>query len=115
MEPLRTHAEQRQQLHRQTCEIAESYKEPADEKHYCTIQEKCDWISVREATKRFPLGRSTIFLLIKERRIRSLLLRKRGNISGKRLVSTFSIADYIASHATPDVDHRQQANRGNAS
>jgi hypothetical protein len=72
-----------------------------------------NWITVRQATSRFPLGRTSIYELIREGRIRSLLLRKRGNVSGKRLLNSASIEAYIASYATPSVREIREKRAGN--
>ena len=109
MEQLHTHAAQRQQLHRATCQIAESYKEAVETRPFCTIAEKSDWISVKEATQMFPFGRTYICDLIKNGEIDSRLIRKRGNVSGKRVLSISSLERFIASHPRPKIKRIEDA------
>ena len=50
-----------------------------------------DWIRVSDAVKRFSIGRSTLYLLIKSNQIKSCSLRRRGMLRGIRLLSCDSI------------------------
>jgi excisionase family DNA binding protein len=50
-----------------------------------------EWISVQQASRLFSIGRSSLYNLINEGKLRSVSLRIRGNIRGKRLISAESL------------------------
>ena len=50
-----------------------------------------EWLTVQQAARQFSIGRSSIYALLSAGRIRSRLLRVRGNVSGKRLISAESL------------------------
>lgn len=54
-----------------------------------------EWLRIPEAVRRFGLGRSTIFELIRTRQIKTALIRKRGNTRGIRLISTDSLRAFV--------------------
>lgn len=54
------------------------------------------WVRVDEAVRLYGIGRSTLYLLIKEGRLRSRLIKaRRDSIRGRRLLSTDSIEAVI--------------------
>ena len=58
-----------------------------------------EWLRIPEATRCFGIGRSSIYELIAEGKIKSASIRKRGNVRGIRLVSADSLSHYIESQA----------------
>lgn len=55
-----------------------------------------EWIRVPEATRRYGIGRSSLFTLIRNKRIASKVLKTRPhNVSGLRLISTESLRSLI--------------------
>jgi hypothetical protein len=54
-----------------------------------------EWLRVPEAVRRFGLGRSTIYELIRSHEVKTALIRKRGNTTGIRLISTDSLRAYV--------------------
>lgn len=60
-------------------------------------ENEAEWVRINRAVKQFGVGRTSLFRLIHEGSIKSSLLRKRGNVSGIRLISTDSLRQYIES------------------
>ena len=60
-----------------------------------SVAQDPEWLRVPEAVRRFGLGRSTIYELIRNREIKTALIRKRGNTTGIRLISTDSLRAFI--------------------
>lgn len=58
---------------------------------------KPEWLRVNQVTHVFGIGRSKLYELLAEGVIKSASLRKRGQVSGTRLVSYDSCAAYIES------------------
>ena len=58
---------------------------------------KPEWLRIPQVTQIFGLGRSKIYELLSDGEIKSVSLRKRGQMHGTRLISYDSIADYIES------------------
>ncbi len=58
---------------------------------------------------KFGIKRSLAYVLISEGEIRSVVLRRRGTIKGKRLVDCASVRAYLESQPT-DIDPRLAAN-----
>jgi hypothetical protein len=58
-----------------------------------------EWLRVPEAVRRFGLGRSTIYELIRNHEIKTALIRRRGNTTGIRLISTDSLRAFIEKFA----------------
>lgn len=58
---------------------------------------KPEWLRIPQATQVFGIGRSKLYELISEGKIKSVSLRKRGQTSGTRLISYDSLAAYIES------------------
>jgi len=67
--------------------------------------EFCDLAQLKQ---RFGIGRSLAYLLIERGDIRSVCLRRKGNIKGKRLIYVPSVREFIASQSD-DVDPRLSA------
>jgi hypothetical protein len=58
-----------------------------------------EWLRIPEAVRRFGLGRSTLYELIRNREIKTALIRKRNNTTGIRLISTDSLRAFIEKFA----------------
>jgi Helix-turn-helix domain len=56
---------------------------------------KPEWLRIPEAVRIFGIGRSSLYLLIREGRIRSCALRQRGAMRGIRLISYDSLVAFI--------------------
>jgi hypothetical protein len=54
-----------------------------------------EWLRVPEAIRRFGIGRSSLYSLIRDGEVKTASLRKRGNITGIRLISTDSLRAHI--------------------
>lgn len=59
-----------------------------------------EWGDARRVTLIFGLGKSTLYRLADEGKIRTSSLRERGKLRGKRLFSLDSIAAFIEGRAT---------------
>jgi hypothetical protein len=75
------------------CMINENYSAQIGDKSSHTI--KPEWLRVPEAVRIFGIGRSTLYALIQEQKIKSCSLRKRGAIRGIRLISYDSLSAFI--------------------
>jgi Helix-turn-helix domain len=62
---------------------------------------KPEWVRIPEATRIFGIGRSTLYVLIGEGKVKSCSLRKRGAIRGIRLLSYDSLAAFIEQQSGP--------------
>jgi hypothetical protein len=61
---------------------------------------KPEWLRIPDAIRFSGLGRSSLYELIREGKIKSVCLRKRNNIRGVRLISADSLSSLIESAAT---------------
>jgi hypothetical protein len=59
-----------------------------------------EWVDVRRANQLYSLCKSTLYRLAEEGKIRTVSLRDRGKLRGKRLFSTASISELLESRAT---------------
>jgi hypothetical protein len=58
------------------------------------------WGSVKAATQYSGIPRYRIFELVAEGQIRSAVLKRRGQLRGRRLIDLKSLDDFIARHAS---------------
>jgi len=58
-----------------------------------------EWLRVKNVAAMYNIGRTTVFSLIRSGDIRSVSLKKRGNLRGIRLIEKTSIDEYLASLA----------------
>jgi hypothetical protein len=58
--------------------------------------ERREWLRVSDAMHIYSLSRAIIYEMIRNGEIRSVLLRKRGNVSGSRRIFADSLDDYFA-------------------
>jgi hypothetical protein len=58
---------------------------------------KPEWIRPKDVPKFFGIGRTRIYELIAENKIKSVSMRKRGQRHGTRLISYDSVAAYLES------------------
>lgn len=63
-----------------------------------------EWADAKNITRIFGLGKSTLYRLEAEGKIRSSSLRERGKLRGKKLFSCDSVAAYIEKMAGPEVE-----------
>jgi hypothetical protein len=68
-----------------------------------------EFTDIRGAKARWGLGRSSLYNLIADGSIRSVCLRRRGQIKGKRLIDVASVRNFLASQPS-DVDPAMSAN-----
>src|SRR5262249_40592745 len=68
-----------------------------------------EFVDLPSLESKFGLKRSLAYLLINEGAIRSVVLRRRGTIKGKRLVDCASVRAFLASQPT-DIDPQLAAN-----
>ena len=61
---------------------------------------KPEWLRIPEAVRVFGMSRSALYELIKDNKIKSTALRKRGALRGIRIVSYDSLAEYIEDAAS---------------
>lgn len=57
--------------------------------------EPVEWLSPKQATRRFSISRSYLYILLKAGCIKSCCIRLRGNIRGKRLISADSLRVFL--------------------
>ncbi len=72
-------------------------------------QNRPEWVRLHDATALFGLRRSSLYLLIREGAIKSVCVRRRGNVRGIRLISYDSLAGYIESMAISPRNKDQNA------
>jgi hypothetical protein len=60
---------------------------------------KPEWLRLPDASRVSGIGRSSLYILIKEGKIKSVCLRKRNSIRGIRLVNADSLNAFIESFA----------------
>lgn len=58
-----------------------------------------EWLRIPDAVRRFSLSRSTLYLLMKEGKIKSCCLRRTGAVRGARRISAESVSAYLESLA----------------
>ena len=56
-----------------------------------------EWLRVKDIVAIYHIGRTTVFSLIRSGVIRSVSLKKKGNIRGIRLISKTDFDQYLAS------------------
>jgi hypothetical protein len=61
---------------------------------------KPEWIRPKDVPRIFGVGRGQLYDLLKEGRIKSVSMRKRGQKHGTRLISYDSLKNYLESLAT---------------
>ena len=61
---------------------------------------KPEWIRPKDVPKIFGIGRTRIYELIAENKVKSLSMRKRGQRHGTRLISYASLSAYLESLVT---------------
>jgi len=54
-----------------------------------------EFVTIENAVKVFALGGTNLFNLIKEGRIKTVLLRRPGNSSGRRLIFVPSLREFL--------------------
>ncbi|MCF7785982.1 MAG: helix-turn-helix domain-containing protein [Prosthecobacter sp.] len=59
------------------------------------------WLRVEEAARTRGISRSLLYEFLRDGKIKSSLLRKKGNVRGIRLISAESLDAYIESHVLP--------------
>ena len=59
---------------------------------------KPEWVRPAQATQIFGIGRTKIYELIADGKIKSASIRPRGAVKGTRLISYDSLAAFIDSH-----------------
>jgi hypothetical protein len=67
-----------------------------------------EWVDLPGLKSRFSIGRSAAYTHIENGDFRSVVLRKRGRLKGRRLVSVQSVRDYFAQQSD-EVDPRLSA------
>ncbi len=60
------------------------------------VDTRPEWIRIPVAVKLFGISRTKLYELIGEGKIKSVSLRKRGQIRGTRLLSYDSLNDYLS-------------------
>jgi hypothetical protein len=64
---------------------------------------KPEWVRPAQATQIFGIGRTKVYELIAEGKIRTASIKPRGTTRGTRLISYDSLADFIESHIEGEV------------
>jgi len=54
-----------------------------------------EWIRVRQVVAQFNISRTTVYSLLQQGVLRSVCLRKRGNIRGIRLISRLALNEHL--------------------
>ena len=69
-----------------------------------------EWLRVKDVAAIYRIGRTTLFALMRDGIIRSVSLKKKGNIRGIRLISRASFDEYLtALAATAEVASKEVA------
>lgn len=63
------------------------------------VQPGREWLRPADVRAFAGIGRSLLYELIQEGKVRSVRLRREGRLGGVRLVSAASLLEYIESHA----------------
>jgi hypothetical protein len=63
-------------------------------------EQRPEWADAKGIQRMFGIGKSTLYRLIDEGKVKSTSLRERGKLRGKRLVSTDSVSTLLESRAT---------------
>ena len=58
-----------------------------------------EWLRPGDVRYSHGIGRSLLYELIRDGKVRSICLRREGRVTGMRLVSAQSLNEFIASHA----------------
>ena len=66
-----------------------------------------EWLRIPDAVRYSGIGRSSLYTLIGDQKIKSVSIRKRGAIKGIRLVSVDSIDAYLDSLAEARCDNNR--------
>jgi hypothetical protein len=67
-----------------------------------TKSDEIEWIRIDQAIRAFGIGRSTLFKLIADQRVKSCLLKSRkDNLRGLRLISVESLREFLNELAKP--------------
>jgi hypothetical protein len=74
--------------------------QPEPEKSRSCERPKPEWLRVAEAVRIYGIGRSSLYVLVAEGKIRSAVIRRRNALRGTRLINCDSLAAFIESHAT---------------
>lgn len=61
-----------------------------------------EWLRIEDAVRRFGIGRSTLYCLIRDCEIKAALIRRRGNVTGRRLIFADSLRAYVEKFANED-------------
>lgn len=64
---------------------------------------KPEWVRPAQATQIFGIGRTKIYELIADGKIKSASIKPRGSAKGTRLISYDSLASFVESHIEGDV------------
>jgi hypothetical protein len=63
------------------------------------VSSEPEFAGINETVRWSGIGRTSLFALIKEGRIRSINLRQPGRARGRRLIHLASLRDYLLAHA----------------
>ncbi len=66
---------------------------------------KPEWLRVPDAIRTSGIGRSSLYSLIKEGKVRSVCIRNRNSIRGIRLINSDSLSKFIESFAPEGTAH----------
>jgi hypothetical protein len=64
-----------------------------------SVQPGAEWLRPSDVRPIFGIGRSTLYALLQEGKVRSICLRREGRLGGMRLVSAASLREFIESHS----------------
>lgn len=60
---------------------------------------KPEWLSISDAVRVFGIGRSRLYEMMNDGDIKSVSIKKRGAVKGRRLISFDSLAEYFDQQA----------------
>ncbi|MGJ8724466.1 MAG: helix-turn-helix transcriptional regulator [Roseibacillus sp.] len=72
---------------------------PTEPTQSTTVNRDPVYIRIPEAVQLFGIGRTTLYALIGNRKIKSVLLKKKGHKTGRRLVCFESLKSYLDGQA----------------
>ncbi len=68
--------------------------------HSAVEKNRPEWTDPKGIHRMFGIGKTTLYRLIDEGKVKSTSLRERGKLRGKRLIFTDSVAALLESRAT---------------
>jgi hypothetical protein len=63
-----------------------------------------DWLNIQQTIKAYPIGRTTLFDIVRRGCIKSAVLRSPGSLKGRRLIHRPSLDEYLLKLAAEETE-----------